>query len=324
MRSRKPKIAIISPALKKANNGNWQTAQRWRRFLSEDFKVSIAEDCSGDACDAMIALHARRSADSIARFAASFPTKPLIVVLTGTDLYRDIKTDTTAQRSLALASALVVLQVEGVASVPKRWHGKCHIIFQSATTLTPAPRKKIFELVMVGHMRDEKDPLTAMRALDLLGADPKLRLTHIGAALEPGYATAARELAARNASYRWLGPRPHGETRQRIKRASAMLVTSRMEGGANAVIEAVTSRVPVLASAIPGNVGLLGRDYAGYFKLGDAAALAKLIVRARNDSAFLVCLRRQCAKRAALFAPARERREVIRLLRSCLTQPNQP
>ena len=173
---------------------------------------------------------------------------------------------------------------------------------------------------MVGHMRDEKDPLTAMRALEMLGVDPKLRLTHIGAALEPGYATAAREVAARNASYRWLGPRPHGETRQRIKRADAMLVTSRMEGGANVVIEAVTSGVPVLASAIPGNTGLLGRDYAGYFKPGDAVALANVISRARDDAAFLARLRRQCAKRAPLFAPARERKEVIKLLRSCLTE----
>jgi putative glycosyltransferase (TIGR04348 family) len=245
----------------------------------------------------------------------------LIVVLTGTDLYRDIETDQSARRSLALATALVVLQDEGIAAVPKSWRDKCRVIYQSAPTLTPAPtRRNVFELVMVGHMRDEKDPLTAMRALDLLHANAKLRLTHIGAALEPEYATAARKLAARNAAYHWLGPLPHGETRQRIKHAGAMLVTSRIEGGANVVIEAVTSGVPVLASEIPGNIGVLGRDYAGYFKPGDAPALAMLIARARNDSAFLVRLRRQCAKRAPLFAPARERREVIKLLRSCLTQ----
>jgi putative glycosyltransferase (TIGR04348 family) len=323
MHSRKSRIEIISPALQNANNGNWQTARRWRRFLGDDYNVTIAGEWTegGSAPDAMIALHARRSAASIARFGERFPQRPLIVVLTGTDLYRDIRHDASARRSLALASTLVVLQHEGVVGVPAKWREKCATIYQSAATLQRVANNRMrFELIMVGHMRDEKDPLTAMRALAILGADAGLRLTHIGAALDPQYESAARQLAARNASYRWLGPLPHPETRQRIKRAHAMLVTSRMEGGANVVIEAVTSGVPVLASAIPGNVGLLGRDYAGYFKMGDAAALAKLIAKAQIDPKFLARLRKQCAKRAPLFAPARERREVIRLLRSCLTE----
>jgi putative glycosyltransferase (TIGR04348 family) len=321
MHSRKSRIAIISPALQNANNGNWQTARRWRRFLDADYNVTIAGEWTeaASAPDAMIALHARRSAASIARFSDRFPQRPLIVVLTGTDLYRDIRHDASARRSLALASTLVVLQDEGAASVPRQWRNKCTTIFQSAATLQPvAKNRRRFELIVVGHMRDEKDPLTAMRALAILGADAGLRLTHIGAALDPQYESAARELAACNASYRWLGPLPNAETRQRIKRAHALLVTSRMEGGANVVVEAVTSGVSVLASAIPGNIGLLGRDYAGYFKAGDAAALAKLIARAQHDSALLARLRRQCAKRAPLFSPARERKEVIKLARSSL------
>jgi glycosyltransferase involved in cell wall biosynthesis len=149
-----------------------------------------------------------------------------------------------------------------------------------------------------------------------------VRLIHIGNALDPRFADAARKLARNNADYRWLGPLPHGATRQHIKHASAMLVSSRMEGGANVVIEAGTSQVPVLASAIPGNTGLLGRSYAGYFAVGDARALAALIARARDEPGFLARLRRQCAQRAALFAPERERRELIKLLRSSLDTGN--
>jgi putative glycosyltransferase (TIGR04348 family) len=320
---KKRRIAIISPALKNANNGNWQTAQRWRRFLRDGFNVLIAGewDAAGaaDVPDAMIALHARRSAESIARFANLHPERPLIVVLTGTDLYHDIRVDARARHSLKLATSLVVLQEEAVSELPRPLRSKCRVIHQSAPALkVTQTNRRTFDLIMVGHMREEKDPLTAMRALELVPAGAKVRLFHIGSALEPRFAEAARKLGRRNADYRWLGPMAHAETRQRIKRASAMVIASRMEGGANVVIEAVTSQVPVLASAIPGNVGLLGRDYAGYFPVGDALALATLIGKARDEPEFLALLRRQCAKRATLFAPQREQRELIRLVRSSL------
>jgi putative glycosyltransferase (TIGR04348 family) len=320
---KKQRIAIISPALKNANNGNWQTAQRWRRFLRERFNVSIAGewDATGGAGepDAMIALHARRSAESIARFAGRYPNRPLIVVLTGTDVYRDIRTDARARHSLAVATGLVVLQEEAIGELPRPLRSKCSVIHQSAPALKAAqPKRRSFDLIMVGHMREEKDPLTAMRALELVPAGAGVRLIHIGSALEPKFTKAARTLARRNADYCWLGAMPHGETRQRIKRASAMVISSRIEGGANVVIEAVTSQVAVLASAIPGNIGLLGRDYAGYFAAGDALALATLIGKARDEPEFLPQLRRQCAKRAPLFAPQREQRELIRLVRSSL------
>ena len=101
----KKNIVIVSPALKKANNGNWQTAFRWSRFLAPRYTVSIVPEWQpgSDSPDVMIALHARRSADSIQHFATACPDKPLVVVLTGTDLYQDIRTDDAAKRSLELA-----------------------------------------------------------------------------------------------------------------------------------------------------------------------------------------------------------------------------
>ena len=69
----KPHVVIISPYMAKANNGNWQTAWRWYRFLKDDYKVTIAEQWDGKAYDIMIALHARRSASSIAAFFKLMP-----------------------------------------------------------------------------------------------------------------------------------------------------------------------------------------------------------------------------------------------------------
>ncbi|HUH92201.1 MAG TPA: selenoneine biosynthesis selenosugar synthase SenB [Casimicrobiaceae bacterium] len=316
-------MIIISPAVRDANNGNWHTAYRWSRFLRERYRVSLATEWSGVGGGAspqcMIALHARRSAASIARFAQAQAGRPLIVVLTGTDLYRDIRSDASARRSLELATHLVVLQDEGIHELAPGLRRKCRTIYQSAPRLSRGtPSRRTFDAVLVGHMRPEKDPLTPMRALQRLAPDSRVRLIHIGEALDEAYLRAARELQARAwptlKRYLWLGNRPRAETRQRIRRSHVMVLSSVIEGGANVVVEAVTAGVPVLASRIPGNVGMLGRDYAGYFPPGDAPALAALLERASRDRRFLSALCAQCARRAPLFSPARERREAVRLL----------
>ncbi len=61
----KPHVLIVTPALADANNGNWRTASRWAQFLSAVAEVEIARAWAGGPCDALIALHARRSADPI-------------------------------------------------------------------------------------------------------------------------------------------------------------------------------------------------------------------------------------------------------------------
>jgi putative glycosyltransferase (TIGR04348 family) len=331
MRPPTAEIFIASPALRSANNGNWQTAHRWSRFLRTDYRVSLDTEWSPmnhphkwPAC--LIALHARRSASTIARFADACPDRPLVVVLTGTDLYRDIRCDESARRSLDLATHLVVLQEEGLAELGAAHRAKCRVIYQSAPARKPyvpvSAKRSTFDVVLVGHMRAEKDPLTPMRALDGLPEDSRVRLIHIGNALEDEYRLAAQALQARSwpavQRYVWVAGLPHGETLRRIARAQAMVISSVMEGGANVVIEAVNAGVPVLASRIPGNVGMLGRDYHGYFPAGDDRELARLFDRASRDRAFLTALQEQCARRAPLFAPEREQSHVIGLVRDAL------
>ena len=260
----------------------------------------------------MIALHARRSAAAIARFAEACPDRPLIVVLTGTDLYRDIGIDESARRSLDRATHLVVLQEAALDELDPNHRRKCRVIYQSAPPLKPGtPPQRSFDVILVGHMRAEKDPLTPMRAIVRLPADSTVRLIHIGDALTDEFARAAAELQARTwpsvRRYRWLGGRTHGETRRRIRNANAMVISSVMEGGANVIVEAVTCGVPVIASRISGNVGMLGADYAGYFAVGNDEELARLLDRVSRDGDFLAQLKAQCAARAPLFEPARER-----------------
>ena len=325
----KPYIAIIGPALAKANNGNWQTARRWQQFLKTGYRVACMIDWRADRDEApalMVALHARRSAPSIAAFAGAFPRRPLVLVLTGTDLYRDIAVDPAAQRSLSLATRLVILQPAGREVLPAALQAKTQVIFQSAARLTPqvaSPAARYFSVIMIGHLRTEKDPQTFMQAAALVTA-PDVRLLHVGAALEPALGQLAVQTQRDFSRYAWLGGLPQPQTRQRLKRCALMVIASHMEGGANVIIEAVTSGVPVLASDISGNRGMLGEDYAGYFAVGDSAALARLIDRAATDPRFHALLRKQCALRAPLFAPARERAAVVELVDNCLSNSLQP
>lgn len=325
MAHRQPRVCIVSPALADANNGNWHTASRWQKFLAPVAEVQIVLAWNGTPADALIALHARRSAASIERFHEAHPRAPLALVMTGTDLYRDIRTDARAQHALQCASHVIVLQDEGLAALPAAVRAKARVIVQSATTLARRdPKPDAFEFVAVGHLREEKDPVTLMAAAQRLPADSPIQITHIGGALDPALGTLARQTMQDCPRYRWLGALPRAAARRRIAQAQALVHMSRMEGGAHVVIEAVRSGVPVLASRIDGNVGLLGADYDGYFPVGDAVALARLMQRASTDAAFLAHLRAQCALREPLFRPAAERAAVRRLLADMLALQGKP
>jgi len=318
-------IVIVTPALAAANNGNWQTARRWARFLANDYRVHITDTWAagptGPDAALMIALHARRSAASVAAWHGAHPERPLILVLTGTDLYRDIDTDASARQSLAAAQRLVVLNEVGPWRLPPALRDRVTVCLQSATPRRArAKTTRHLRALAVGHLRDEKQPQTYFAAARALAHRSDILFDHIGGGLDPALAAQARALAAQQPRYRWLGALPHAATRARIAAAHVLVHPSRMEGGANAVTEAVVSGTPVLASRIDGNVGLLGPRYGGYFEPGDAAGLVTLLQRVRDDPSMLTALAEQCALRAPLFEPAHERQTLLSLLAGLLPQ----
>lgn len=330
----KKHIVIISPALANANNGNWQTAQRWHGFLSSHHDTRIVDSrdpAAVQACaaaDLVIALHARRSAAAILSAASLNPRPAILLVLTGTDLYRDLRIDQDAGAAVLAADRLVLLQPAGLAELNPESRAKSVVIYQSAPPLPPhafSGQEPYFEVCMIGHLRAEKDPSCFMRAAPLLapasfsrGLAP--RMTHVGAALDEGLAEEARATQDRFKHYRWLGNLEHDHARQLLRCSRLMVISSIMEGGANVIIEAVTSGVPVLASDISGNRGMLGDDYAGYFPVGDSAALAALIRRATQQPDFLQLLRAQSDARALLFTPEREQTSLLRLVDNVLSK----
>lgn len=310
-------IALITPARPVAHSGNRNTALRWAHFLRElGHRVTVEMQWSGTAADAMIALHALRSHDSIARFAQAYPARPLVVMLTGTDLYGDIHNDRLAQRSLELADRLVVLQSEGLRALEPQHRRKAVVIHQSTRTVKPLPPlKSCFEVCISGHLREVKDPFRLAAALQSLPPESRIRAVQMGGAMSQPIARQARDWMRREPRYRWIGEVTHGRALKLLSRARLMVISSRTEGGANVVTEALASSVPVLASRVSGNVGMLGRNYAGYFPFGDERALARLLWRAESDPVFYRKLRNQCEARRKFTEPAREKAAIRKLLR---------
>jgi putative glycosyltransferase (TIGR04348 family) len=317
-RSDNVRIQLITPAPLQLNNGNKITALRWARILRKlGHKVDVDRFYDGAGCDLLIALHARRSHASIEKFYQVHPKLPLIVVLTGTDLYRDIHNDRVAQRSLEVATRLVALQPMAFAELPKRFHSKTRIIYQSAEPYrrqASRSSKRIFKVCLIGHLREEKDPLRAALAVRRLPSESRIRVVHIGVALDARLEQKARAETARNHRYRWLGELPHWKTRQVLARSDLALITSRMEGSSNVLSEALASSVPVVASKIPGLMGTLGKSFPGYFPVGDTEGLAALLLRSETDAKFYRRLNRECARLSHLVGPRREFEAWRRLL----------
>lgn len=288
-------------------------------MLRSHYQVGLVDQWQGEPAEVLVALHARRSAPSIQSWARERPGNPLAVVLTGTDLYRDIHVDAEARRSLDLADRLVVLHDRAIDDLPAPYRAKAIVCFQSTTVRQPLDKTaQHLRCVMVGHLREEKAPQTYFEAARRLANRHDILLDHIGDALDPALGSEAQALQQSCPHYRWLGGLPHEATRARIRSAHVLVHTSRMEGGAHVVMEAICSGTPVLASRISGNVGMLGADYAGYFDPGDAEGLARLIERCRDQPAILQELGVQCAARAPLFKPERERATLLALVNDLL------
>jgi putative glycosyltransferase (TIGR04348 family) len=311
-------ITIVTPAPRGSRKGNRITALRWGRLLRQlGHRVILRQKYQGEPCDVLVALHARRSFAAVRTFRKARPDEPVIVALTGTDLYHDIHHHATAHRALEWASRLIVLQPLGIEELPNRLRDKARVIYQSAEVPRSVvqPREDVFEVCVLGHLRPVKDPFRTALAARLLPAESRVRVVHVGAALGPLMAKRARAEEAVNPRYRWLGDLPRWKALRVLARSRLLVLCSRLEGGANAISEALAASVPVLASGILGSIGLLGVMYPGSFPLGNTRALAAMLRRAETDARFYKELQTWCRRLRPLVNPALERASWRRLLR---------
>ncbi|MHA7925913.1 MAG: selenoneine biosynthesis selenosugar synthase SenB [Marinobacter sp.] len=319
-------LILITPAKPDSKAGNRATAERWKVLLeAAGHSVDVVTHYRGEACDAFIALHAWRSFDAIRRFRETWAEKPLIVALTGTDIYHhqhEYPEDTLY--SMDVADALIGLHDLVAEDIPAGLGGKLVTLYQSADgpKSFPAPHadgsSETFGTCVIGHLRDEKDSLRAAYAARLLPEDSHIQVFCAGKAHNKEWQRKAEQEIAENPRFHWLGELDKADTRQLMTNSQVMVISSIMEGGANVVSEACRAGLPVLASDIPGNVGLLGRDYAGYFPVGDEQALANLLHRAECDPGFLATLKQQVGKLAERFLPEKEQASLEQALQLAL------
>ena len=257
----------------------------------------------------MMALHAWRSASSIERFFQRFPGRPLVVALTGTDIYRyQHSHPEQTLRSMEMADALVCLHDLVYRAIPETYREKLHVLHQSAVLLKRdrSPSVRTFDVCVTGHLREEKDPFRTAYAARTLPEESRLRIIHLGKAHNDEWAEQARTEMEINPRYHWLGEVGAWRVRREFVKTHVLVHSSIMEGGANVISEAVVAGVPVIASDIDGNVGLLGEDYPGYYPVEDTRALCALLQRAETEQSFLRRLHEHGNERKQLFTPERE------------------
>ncbi|MBL8794393.1 MAG: TIGR04348 family glycosyltransferase [Planctomycetia bacterium] len=307
------RIFLACPAPPKSRKGNRVTAQRWADILrSLGHQVTIGTRYIASRCDLMIALHALKSRAAMAVYRAGYPKGPLILCLTGTDLYRDMQRSASARIGLEWADRLVLLQEYGKRELEPRLRRKCRVILQSAEPVggsrkEPRQPGAPLHVVVLGHLRYVKDPFRTALALRCLPKELPIRVTHLGAALDCRMADRARRLMEAEPRYHWQGEVSRSRARKILAGSDLMVLSSRLEGGANVISEALVDDVPVLASRMPGNVGLLGAKHPGYFPVGDTQALARLLRRAATEFTYYHRLANACAERKQLFTAERER-----------------
>lgn len=320
------KIGIVTPAPPDSLHGNRITALRWATILRRlGNRVSIVQTYDGQPFDLLVALHARKSSPAVINFRHQNPEGPVIVALTGTDVYRDIRTSGAAGKSLDVATRIVVLQPKATKELRPSWQKKTRVIYQSAKNGLALrgmsgrfPKPKVnnthakerssasFDVSVIGHLRAVKDPFRTAMAARLLPDSSKVRVLQIGGAMTDGTANRALKEMSVNKRYKWLGQLSQVRALQVLKKSSLCVLSSRMEGGANVLSEAIAASVPILASRIDGNVGILGADYPGYFDVGDTAQLALLLTRAESSLGYLAELKTWIKSLAFLAEPARE------------------
>ena len=275
-------------------------------FRELGYSTVILNEYHREQCDALIALHAIKSFASVVRYRAMHPQFRIAVAITGTDVTGD---QTVFRKCLKISDRVITLQSAMACVLPKNVRPKLRVIEQSFTAprMLPQPLEGTFDVCVVGHLREVKDPFLLARALQLLPEQSKIRGRHIGGILTPDMRLKAIEQMRAVPRYRWFGELPRHRTIRAMASCRLLVVTSKSEGGPSVVSEALACDVPILSTRVAGVMGILGNDYPGLYDIGDAEALAELLQRCDTDAAFYESLKRACAARKYLVSPPRER-----------------
>lgn len=302
-------ILIATPASAGSLSGNRVTAERYARLLGAlGHRVVVDDGSTGGTADVLIALHAVRSHASVLAFHTRHPLAPIVVVLTGTDLYGGGAVDARGLESLEIAARLVVLQPAALDAVPSALRWKTRVVLQSIDAEIPGATvdRSVCQVCQLAHLRAVKSPFLLADAVRRLDRSSAVRAFLAGEALDPSSAERARRESEGNARWTWLGPLPRELGWRLLAESRALVSTSISEGGSVAIAEAIVAAKPVLATRIPASVGMLGADHPGLFTVEDPGELAALLERLETDPIYERALVDASRDLAPRYAPERE------------------
>lgn len=341
------RVLLLSPLL--GGGGNATSARRLARHLgaegvaarllevsAPDFPGRLAAALRSFRPDLVHALHARKG--GAAWLDHALPgDPPLVVSLTGTEIHRDLGDPSLAPRVLgALREARLVLSSGGallasaVAVVPSL-SGRSAVV-PKGVDLPPRdpgfdlrraaglPRNAFVFLLPAG-LREVKDPLFALEPLSRLRrGDPRVAFVHCGESLDPSLEEALRARAAAEPWVRTLGAVPYRRMGSVYAGASVVLNTSRSEGYANVLPEAMAAGRPLLAADIPANAETVVRGRTGLlYRAGDADSFLRAAGRLLRNGDLRRRLGAAARKEArARFSPEAEARAVAEAYRRML------
>jgi len=292
------KVIIYVPLPRGTTRGNWITALRWADILRRlDHAVTVLDPSEFDAaiaddCDLLIALHARRSHAVVKAYREASAGRPVVVALTGTDLQSDFGSGTERHemvlQSLELADRIVLLEPEGLKLLPSTLRHKCSVILQSSSPVPdpPAPDPNHFQIAVLAHLREVKDPFLIAKAAQLLPVESRIRILHLGGATSERWESLAVKWTQECDRYEWRGAVPHPQARETLAASHLTVLTSRQEGGPSVFSEASVCGVPIVSTRIDAAIGILSSGYPGLFDVGNPNQLADLLWKAESDAAF--------------------------------------
>lgn len=226
---------------------------------------------------------------------------PLVVTITGTDVHSDLlvpKRRETVLRVLQAADVITVFApavADELVNLDSSLATKVHTIPQGIWF----PEQKSWNvrehfgipadaplLLLPANIREVKRPMLAFEGVQLLreqGWDA--HLAFVGAILERDEWELLKAAMANQKWVHYLGAVPMEQMVSVYQAADIVLNTSKHEGGmANALLEAMWLRRPVLASAVIGNSSLVRHEETGLL-FSDANELSEQATRLLTNSA---------------------------------------
>lgn len=278
------KICVASPYPLSELKGNSVTTHRIVEILNvAGFEARGSHGFDGAPADILISLHAFKGEQAVRDFQRRCPDGKVIVLITGTDLYVDLP-EGRGLESLETTDAIAITHEEARASMPAIFHDKLHIVPSciEIPEIQAKPNAEQFVISIVGHLRSVKRSFLTIEAV---AKHPEwdVEVWQMGEALDEGMSDVACDWEESDSRYKWLGGLPREQSLEVCSQSSLTVNSSLLEGGANTVLEAMTMGVPILASCIEGNVGLLGRDYPGYFEGEDIGSKLAEIIAGKHD-----------------------------------------